>query len=279
MATTINDILREIRLKAGTEKEKGTDFERLMKLWFQTDPRYNDLEKVWLWEEFPGRKDFGGKDLGIDLVARTEYGDYWAIQCKCYAEDATIDKGAVDSFLSNASRTFTDPDTFQTRELSNLVWVQTSRKRWGVNAETAIQGLSKPFNRISLYDLEISPVDWDKLKKGLYGEKAKLPGKKPLRHQLEAMSKAYEYYVTKGNERGKLIMACGTGKTFTSLKIMEQMTPQDGFVLFLVPSIALLGQTLNAWMADKTDDMRAICVCSDGCTCFDGYRKDCPSAA
>lgn len=263
MATTINDILQEIRLKAATEKEKGTDFERLMKLWFQTDPRYNDLEKVWLWEEFPGRKDFGGKDLGIDLVARTEYGDYWAIQCKCYAEDAQIDKGAVDSFLSNASRTFTDPDTFQTREFSNLVWVQTSRKRWGVNAETAIQGLSKPFNRISLYDLEISPVDWDKLKKGLWGEKAKLPGKKPLRHQLEAMSKAYEYYVTKGNERGKLIMACGTGKTFTSLKIMEQMTPQDGFVLFLVPSIALLGQTLNAWMADKTDDMRAICVCSD----------------
>lgn len=263
MATTINDILYDIRLKSTTEKEKGTDFERLMKLWFQTDPRYNDLEKVWLWEEFPGRKDFGGKDLGIDLVARTEYGDYWAIQCKCYAEDAQIDKGAVDSFLANASRTFTDPDTFQTRDFSNLVWVQTSRKRWGVNAETSIQGLSKPFNRISLYDLEISPVDWDKLKKGLYGEKAKLPGKKPLRHQLDAMSKAYEYFVTNDNERGKLIMACGTGKTFTSLKIMEQMTPQDGFILFLVPSIALLGQTLNAWMSDKQDDMRAICVCSD----------------
>ncbi len=263
MATTINDILREIRLKATTEKEKGTDFERLMKLWFQTDPRYNDLEKVWLWEEFPGRNDFGGKDLGIDLVARTEYGDYWAIQCKCYAEDATIDKGAVDSFLANASRIFTDPDTFQTREFSNLVWVQTTRRSWGINAETAIQGLSKPFNRISLYDLEISPVDWDKLKKGLYGEKAKLPGKKPMKHQLVAMSKAYDHYVTEGNERGKLIMACGTGKTFTSLTIMEQMTPQDGFVLFLVPSIALLGQTLNAWMADKTDEMRAICVCSD----------------
>ena len=263
MATTINDVLYDIRLKATTEKEKGTDFERLMKLWFQTDPRYNDLEKVWLWEEFPGRKEFGGKDLGIDLVARTEYGDYWAIQCKCYTEDAQIDKGAVNSFLANASRTFTDPDTFQTREFSNLVWVQTTRRSWGINAETAIQGLSKPFNRISLYDLEISPVDWDKLKKGLYGEKAKLPGKKPMKHQLVAMSKAYDHYVTEGNERGKLIMACGTGKTFTSLKIMEQMTPQDGFVLFLVPSIALLGQTLNAWMADKTDEMRAICVCSD----------------
>ncbi len=260
---TINTILQDIRLKASTEKEKGTDFERLMKLWFKTDPRYSNLEKVWLWEEFPSKKDFGGKDLGIDLVARTDYGDYWAIQCKCYAEDATIDKAAVDSFLANASRTFIDPDTFQTKEFSNLVWVQTSRKRWGANAETAIQGLSKPFNRISLYDLEISAVDWEKLKEGLYGEKAKLPGKQPRKHQLQAMSKAYEHFITKGNERGKLIMACGTGKTYTSLKIMEQMTDKEAFVLFLVPSIALLGQTLNAWMADKQDDMRAVCVCSD----------------
>lgn len=259
----INDILAEIRLKSTTEKEKGTDFERLMKLWFLTDPRYSNLEKVWLWEEFPARKDFGGKDLGIDLVARTEYGDYWAIQCKCYAEDATIDKAAVDSFLANASRSFTDPDTFQTKEFSNLIWVSTSRKRWGANAEAAIQGLNKPFNRISLYDLEISSVDWDKLRKGLFGDNAKLPGKQPLKHQLRAMSDAYKYYVEQENTRGKLIMACGTGKTYTSLKIMEQMTEPNAFVLFLVPSIALLGQTLNAWMADKTDDLKAVCVCSD----------------
>ena len=260
---TINDILNEIRLKSISEKDKGTDFERLMKLWFLTDPRYSNLDRVWLWEEFPAKKDFGGKDLGIDLVARTDYGDYYAIQCKCYAEDATIDKAAVDSFLANASRTFIDPDTFQTREFSNLIWVQTSRKKWGPNAEQAIQGLSKPFNRISLTDLEMSVVDWDKLKAGLYGNDAKLPGKQPRKYQLEAMSKAYTYFVEQGHERGKLIMACGTGKTYTSLKIVEQMTPQDGFILFLVPSIALLGQTLNAWMADKQDDLKAVCVCSD----------------
>ena len=259
----INDILTEIRQKSLTEKEKGTDFERLMKLWFLTDPRYSNLERVWLWEEFPARKDFGGKDLGIDLVARTEAGDYWAIQCKCYAEDAMISKGAVDSFLANASRTFLDPETLQTREFSNLLWVQTTRKRWGTNAEAAIQGLSKPFNRISLYDLEISAVDWEKLKSGLFGDDAKLPGKQPRPHQLTAMSRAYEYFVEQRNERGKLIMACGTGKTYTSLKIMEQMTDKQAFVLFLVPSIALLGQTLNAWMADKQDKMRAVCVCSD----------------
>ena len=261
--TTIHDILSEIRLKSLTEKDKGTDFERLMKRWFLTDPRYSEIEKIWLWEEFPSRKDFGGADLGIDLVARTEYGDYWAIQCKCYAEDTQIDKGAVNSFLANASRTFLDPETLQTKEFSNLVWVQTNNKRWGSNAQEAIQGLSKDFNRISLYDLEISSVDWDKLKAGYNGDKAKLPGKQPKPHQLLAMSKAYDYFVTDNHERGKLIMACGTGKTYTSLKITEKITPQDGFVLFLVPSIALLGQTLNAWMADKQDDMRAICVCSD----------------
>jgi len=259
----INDILTEIRQKSLTEKEKGTDFERLMKLWFLTDPRYNNLERVWLWEEFPARKDFSGKDLGIDLVARTETGDYWAIQCKCYAKDTHIDKGAVDSFLANASRTFLEPETMRTREFSNLLWVQTTGKRWGANAEAAIQGLSKPFNRITLYDLEISAVDWKKLKAGLYGDEAQLPGKHPLPHQLAAMSRAYEYFVEQRNERGKLIMACGTGKTYTSLKMMEQMTDKQAFVLFLVPSIALLGQTLNAWMADKQDTLRAVCVCSD----------------
>lgn len=260
---SIHSILNDIRLKATNEKEKGTDFERLMKQWFKTDPRYSNLEKVWLWEEFPPKKDFGGKDLGIDLVARTDYGDYWAIQCKCYAEDARIDKPDVDSFLANASRSFVDPETFQTKEFSNLVWVQTSRKRWGANAEMAVHGLNKPFNRISLYDLEISAVDWGKLKDGLWGADAKLPGKQPRRHQLEAISKAYEHFITNGNDRGKLIMACGTGKTYTSLKVMEQMTEKNAFVLFLVPSIALLGQTLNAWMADKKDNLKAICVCSD----------------
>lgn len=260
---TINDILTEIRSKALTEREKGTDFERLMKLWFKTDPRYSSLEQVWLWEEFPARQDFGGQDLGIDLVARTEYGDYWAIQCKCYAEDSAIDKSAVNSFLANASRTFTEPDTSLTCEFSNLVWVQTSYKKWGANAETAIQGLSKPFTRISLNELESSSVDWNKLIEGIYGSDAQLSGKQPMKHQLEAIEKSYRHFVENDNERGKLIMACGTGKTYTSLKIMETMTEKDAFVLFLVPSIALLGQTLNAWMADKQDSIKAICVCSD----------------
>ena len=72
------DILHKFRTESFTEREKGTKFERLMRSWLLTDPRYNELEKVWLWEDFPGRKDFGGTDTGIDLVAKTEMGDYWA---------------------------------------------------------------------------------------------------------------------------------------------------------------------------------------------------------
>ena len=113
------DILHKFRTESFTEREKGTKFERLMRSWLLTDPRYNELEKVWLWEDFPGRKDFGGTDTGIDLVAKTEMGDYWAIQCKCYAEDAVIDKPAVDSFLATSSRTFTNEVTFQTTRLPN----------------------------------------------------------------------------------------------------------------------------------------------------------------
>ena len=256
------EILHKFRTESFTEKEKGTKFERLMRSWLLTDPRYNELEKVWLWEEFPGRKDFGGTDTGIDLVAKTEMGDYWAIQCKCYAEDATIDKPAVDSFLATSSRTFTNEVTFQTTRFSNRVWISTTN-HWGSNAEEAIRNQEPPVTRVGMADLNSSPVDWQKLLDGLTGNSALVEGKKPRKHQLDAISKAYTHYITEGNDRGKLIMACGTGKTYTSLLIAEQLLNGKGLVLFMVPSIALLGQSLNAWSADAGKPIKAVCICSD----------------
>ena len=233
-----------------------------MRSWLLTDPRYNELEKVWLWEEFPGRKDFGGTDTGIDLVAKTEMGDYWAIQCKCYAEDAAIDKPAVDSFLATSSRTFTNEVTFQTTRFSNRVWISTT-SHWGSNAEEAIRNQEPPVTRVGMADLNSSPVDWQKLLDGLMGNSALIEGKKPRKHQLDAISKAYTHYITEGNDRGKLIMACGTGKTYTSLLIAKQLLNGKGLVLFMVPSIALLGQSLNAWSADAGKPIKAVCICSD----------------
>ena len=256
------EVLNKFRAESFTEREKGTKFERLMRSWLLTDPRYNELEKVWLWEEFPGRKDFGGTDTGIDLVAKTEMGDYWAIQCKCYAEDATIDKPAVDSFLATSSRTFTSEVTFQTTRFAKRIWISTTN-HWGSNAEEAIHRQEPPVTRIGLADLNSSPVDWQKLLDGLTGNSALVEGKKPRKHQLTAISKAYAHYITDGNDRGKLIMACGTGKTYTSLLIAEQLLGGKGLVLFMVPSIALLGQSLNAWSADAKKPIKAVCICSD----------------
>lgn len=257
---TFIEILHKFRAESFSQKDKGTQFERLMRSWLLSDPRYSNLTDVWMWEKFPSKADFGGKDTGIDLVARTDTGDYWAIQCKCYKEDATIDKPAVDSFLATSSRTFKDVDTLQTTSFARRVWISTTN-HWGTNAEEAIQNQNPPVNRVSLVDLQNSPVDWKLLLDGLKGKDAMLPGKQPREHQLRAMSAAHTYFET--HDRGKLIMACGTGKTYTALKIAEDMLQDKGLVLFLVPSISLLGQTLNAWCADATQPVKGICICSD----------------
>ena len=258
---TIRDILDKFSATSFTQKEKGTQFERLMKAWLKTDPRYANLfSNVWLWEEFPGRHDFGGKDTGIDLVAKTELGDYWAIQCKCYGSKAVIDKPAVDSFLATSSRTFTDETTFLSAAFAQRLWISTTN-HWGANAEEAIHNQNPPVTRISLSDLEISPVDWGKLLDGIEGKNALTPGKQPKDHQLQAIAKAEEHFSR--NDRGKLIMACGTGKTFTSLRLIERLVPQKGLVLFMVPSIALLNQALNDWMADAARPVKAVCIFSD----------------
>lgn len=258
---TIYDILSHFRATSITEKEKGTQFERLMRAWLKTDARYAHLfEHVWLWEEFPSRKDFGGQDTGIDLVAKTHEGDYWAIQCKCYAEDTVIDKAAVDSFLATSSRTFTNEVTLQTTSFAHRLWIATT-SHWSSNAEEAIQNQLPPVSRVNLYDLDHSAVDWSKIFEGLEG-KAALSEKKQLReHQREALKAAHQHFLS--HDRGKLIMACGTGKTFTSLKLIEQELKGKGLVLFLVPSIALLGQSLNDWMGDAETPIKAVCICSD----------------
>ena len=254
---TIYDILKEFRDESFSEKYKGIRFERLMRAWLKTDPRYTDLfETVWLWEEFPFRDELGRTDTGIDLVARTYSGDYWTVQCKCYAEDTVIDKSSVDSFLATSSRTFNHHQT----TFAHRLWIATTN-HWGSNAEEAIQNQNPPVSRVNLYDLDHSSVDWEKLFQGIEGREA-LSAKKQLReHQREALKAAHEHY--QNSDRGKLVMACGTGKTFTSLKMVEQELSGKGLVLFLVPSIALLGQSLNDWMADAAYPIKAICICSD----------------
>jgi predicted helicase len=254
-------LLEKYRAIAFSEKDKGERFERLIQAYLQTDPKYAYLfKKVWLWNEFPGRQDLGGSDTGIDLVAQTTEGDYWAIQCKCYQENSAIDKPAVDSFLSTSGRTFKDENK-KSISFSQRLWIDTIGKKWGPNAEQAITNQNPPFLRLNLHDLQEAPVDWEKLEKGIHGEASRTPKKSIRPHQKEALEKTHEHF--KIADRGKLIMACGTGKTFNSLRIAEHETDGKGLILFLVPGIALLGQTLREWCADAKEPINAICICSD----------------
>ena len=252
--------LDKYRKIAFSERDKGDRFERLMQAYLQTDPKYAfKFKNVWMWNEFPGKLDLGGGDTGIDLVALTHEGDYWAVQCKCFQEDSYIDKPAVDSFLSTSSREFKN-EQMQTTRFAQRLWISTTNK-WGSNAEQAIRNQNPPVTRINLFDLIESPVDWDKLEKGVHGEAARTPKKTLRPHQKEALDKTHEHFKT--HDRGKLIMACGTGKTFNALRIAENETDGKGLILFLVPSIALLGQTLREWSADANEPINAIAICSD----------------
>jgi len=253
-------ILTKYRKDSFSERDKGDRFERLMQAYLKTDPKYAYLfKKVWLWNEFPGRGDFGGGDTGIDLIALTLDGNYWAIQCKCFQESAAIDKPAVDSFLSTSSREFKD-ENLQTTSFAQRLWISTTNK-WGLNATEAIKNQSPPVIRLNLFELQESAVDWQKLDQGIHGEASRTPKKTLRPHQQEALDKTHEHFKTA--DRGKLIMACGTGKTFNSLRIAEHETNGTGLILFLVPSIALLGQTLREWSSDANEAINAVCICSD----------------
>lgn len=255
-----DNILAKYRAISFSERDKGDRFERLMQAYLKTTPTYASLfREVWLWHEFPGRRDLGGGDTGIDLVALTVDGDYWAVQCKCYQESAIIDKPAVDSFLSTSSRTFRDENLHATR-FARRLWIATTN-HWGANAREAVKNQDPPVSILRLNDLTEAAVDWEKLEIGIHGEAARTPRKALFEHQRTALEKAHAHYRTA--DRGKLIMACGTGKTFTSLRIAEHETNGTGFILFLVPSIALLGQTLREWSADAANPINAICICSD----------------
>ena len=257
------EVLGKYRADSLSEAEKGTKFEELMRTYLLNRPQYKGMfDKVWLWRDFPFRKDFGsGHDLGIDLVALTFSGEYWAVQCKCYQDDTYITKEAVDTFLSTSGKRFSD-GSLEPKRFSRRLWIATTDK-WSDNAEASLLNQVPPVMKIGLGDLVSSPVDWADLEFKAHGGRAVTPvgPRSPYEHQLEAVAAARAHFAA--HDRGKLIMACGTGKTYTSLKIAEDEVKSTGLVLFLVPSIALLGQTLNEWTANAANSIRPMCVCSD----------------
>src|SRR5690606_27742836 len=145
-------LLEKYRKISFSERDKGDRFERLMQAYLLTDPKYAyNFKHVWLCNEFPGKLDLGGGDTGVDLVALTHEGDYWAIQCKCFQESAIIDKPAVDSFLATSSREFKN-EHLKTVSFAQRLWISTTNK-WGPNATEAIKNQKPSVVRLGLHDL------------------------------------------------------------------------------------------------------------------------------
>lgn len=255
MAASIHDILRELRSVAYDERDKGDRFERLMQAYLSVEPQYAQLySDVWMWTDYPQRGS--RKDTGIDLVAQSrDTGELTAIQCKFFDPTTTVTKPMLDSFLAASSKNLDGSPEFTAR------MVISTSDNWGSNAEDAVENQNPPVQRLRVQDLDDSSIDWGQFSLNAPGELTKKAAKQLFPHQELAISKVVSGF--ESADRGKLIMACGTGKTFTSLKLVEQIVPRGGAVLFLVPSISLLSQTLKEWTIESEVPMRAFAVCSD----------------
>ena len=247
------DALNFIRQNANSQFGKGRLFERLIRAYLLEDPFYNKrFSEVYLWGEWAeNQPGFDRVDLGIDLVAIERTGGVCAIQCKCYAEDKRVSPSDIDSFITYSNR----------QPFTARIFVDTG-KSWTVNLKKKLDGLEPPCQRISAADLASRPVQWPDLS---------LQEPDHLNYELETFSlrehqqNAFDDVINgfKDSDRGKMIMACGTGKTFTALRIAEKIAGVGGSVLYLVPSIGLFAQAMREWAEQQTIPHRYIGICSD----------------
>jgi len=258
--TSLHTILDHYRQLSRDELEKGKLFEKMIAQFLKTDPQYaNQIQEVWLYGDWPDRPANWKQDnTGIDLVARTSDGDYWAIQCKFYDPGATLKKEHISSFLADSSKQF--PINGQERTFAYRLIVSTTEK-WGPNAEEVIRDQRVPVGTLYLDELADSPIDWSQFRIEIPQQMVLRPKKVLREHQKEAIKAVIQGFET--HDRGKLIMACGTGKTFTALRLAEETVPSTGRILFLAPSIYLVAQTLREWTAEASDPFHAFVVCSD----------------
>jgi predicted helicase len=248
--SALSTLLDTFRAAGRSERERGTYFEELILAYLRTEPLYKELyATVETYAAWASRRGLDRRDAGIDLVAETFGGDVHAIQCKLYAADYRVQKSDIDSFFTASGK----------RPFTHRVIVATTSAPWGELAEDALRDQQPEVNKIDLAALEQSVIDWSRFAPR---QEAVVRPKKALRqHQVEAVEAVERGLADR--DRGKLIMACGTGKTFTSLKIAERMAGRGKRVLFLVPSLSLLSQTLTEWTQESAVRLRSFAVCSD----------------
>ena len=261
-AIDFDAILEELKNRGNNKSEQGTIFEDFCKMILEKAPFFaDDVNEVWTWKEFPGNA--GMHDTGVDLVVLDKQGTYWAVQCKFYNRDSKVSKASIDSFISASNRPFIiDGKTYNYSQ--RLVFSTT---------DDISENASGLFTTIGPDIIRDCGIDWGNFSFDDIEKISIFSKKTPKEHQKEAIEDVMKGFET--NDRGRLVMACGTGKTFTSLEIVEALykkfsadTNNDfkNFnVLYLVPSIALLSQTIVEWKTQQTfgTTVRTFGVCSD----------------
>lgn len=248
-----NDLIEQINQAAGdVQRERGTLFEKLVLAYLKNEPTYKALyQNVWLLADVPDEYGISKKDTGVDLVAQQKNGDLVAIQAKFYTHK--VGKDAINSFVAELGKSY-----YQRGLIISTV------DEWNSNARETIEENEKGIEIIGLSDLRNSQIDWAQFN---FERPEKVAIKKPKQlrgYQQTAKENALNHF--KEHERGQLIMAPGTGKTFTSLKIAEALAAEQEKpfkVLYLVPSIQLLTQTLRGWNNDTELTMTSMAVTSD----------------
>jgi predicted helicase len=207
--TALERLLEHYRAIAAAHREAGTYFEELIVAYLKTEPAYRELYRdVWMFADWAKRQGLDKHDVGIDLVAETFTGEVHAVQCKLYAPDYRVQKADIDSFFTASGK----------KPFTHRIIVATT-SLWSEHAEDALQDQHTPVTKIDLQALEASVIDWSKFQPKATAISVKQ--KKALRpHQMDARTR-----IARGlakYDRGKLIMACGTGKTFTRTHLINR---------------------------------------------------------
>ncbi|MQB59996.1 helicase, partial [Lactobacillus reuteri] len=252
---TFDDLVNQIDNNLDNQRDRGTAFEKMVVAYLKNEPTYKQkFSDVWMLNEVPAEYHIPKRDTGVDIVAKDYAGNLTAVQAKYYK--GKVGKDTINSFVAEAGKDY--------YAAGMLV---SSTDEWNRNAEAALENNTKPFTRIGLSQLRHADVNWKKFSFAKENDLSKKEHKKLRNYQKTAISNSVAYF--KDHDRGKLIMAPGTGKTFTSLKIAEALMKNQKkhqfYVLYLVPSIQLLTQTLFNWNNDVSDDihMTSFSVVSD----------------
>lgn len=254
---SFDDLINIINESAGAiQRDRGTYFEELVQIYLQNEPIYKNLySDVWQLKDVPVEYGISKIDTGVDLVARNRNtGELTAIQAKFHR--GKVGKGEINSFIADLGKS----------QYSAGMIVSTTDE-WNQNALDTVDSQTKQIQKIGLSDLRHSKIDWSSFNFKKPKDVIVKSYKKTRDYQERAIELAQEYFKT--NDRGMLVMAPGTGKTFTSLKMVEKFAVESEKkvynVLYLVPSIQLLTQTLFGWNADSSNEfiLNSFAVTSD----------------